>query len=114
MRKSHEEHEGTIAEVREALEDLGAQTTWVRRAHAPFDATEADLVVTVGGDGTLLAASHRVNETPILGVNSSPSHSVGFFCGATKGKVKRTIALALSARSRPIIVARMSVVHNAR
>jgi NAD+ kinase len=112
MQKSHEDHEGTIVEVREALEELGAQTTWVRRAHAAFDAAEADLVVTVGGDGTLLAASHRVSDTPILGVNSSPASSVGFFCGATKGKVKRAMELALRGRSRPIRVARMSVVHN--
>jgi len=38
------------------------------------------MVVSVGGDGTLLAASHRVGTTPILGINSRPGVSVGFFC----------------------------------
>ena len=39
------------------------------------DVTGADeVVVTVGGDGTLLAASHNVESTPILGV-SGPSGS---------------------------------------
>lgn len=40
-------------------------------------------VITIGGDGTLLSASHNLNENiPILGVNSDPEHSVGFFCSA--------------------------------
>lgn len=45
---------------------------------------EADLVVAVGGDGTLLYASHFVGPgTPILGVNSAPESSVGYFCGTS-------------------------------
>ena len=56
----------------------------VERAHAMFDASDADLVVAVGGDGTLLAASHNVVDVPILGVNSAPGHSVGFFCAAKR------------------------------
>lgn len=35
---------------------------------------DVDLVITVGGDGTLLKASHFLDETiPILGVNSDPT-----------------------------------------
>ncbi len=45
---------------------------------------EADLVVTVGGDGTLLHASHFLGpHTPILGVNSAPEASVGYLCGTS-------------------------------
>ena len=95
MRRSHDEHEGTIEEVDRALRKIGADAVWVRRAHAPFDVDEADLVVTVGGDGTLLAASHRVGTTPILGVNSAPAHSVGFFCGVKKGHVRAALEQAL-------------------
>ena len=36
----------------------------VRRAHAVFDASDAALVIAVGGDGTLLAASHNVRTRP--------------------------------------------------
>jgi NAD+ kinase len=112
MRRSHDQHEGTLEEVDTALQKLGAHAVWVRRAHAVFDAGDADLVVTVGGDGTLLAASHRVSTTPILGVNSAPGHSVGFFCGATKGKVAAAIGRALEGKLRAVELARMSVVKN--
>ena|SRR3989338_4073534 len=44
-----------------------------------------DLVVTVGGDGTLLEVAHYVTDmTPVLGVNSNPTSSVGYFSCATK------------------------------
>jgi len=39
-----------------------------------------DLVITVGGDGTFLWASKFVNsKVPMLGINSSPTTSFGFF-----------------------------------
>lgn len=35
---------------------------------------DVDLVVTVGGDGTLLQASHFIDDSvPVLGVNSDPT-----------------------------------------
>jgi len=109
MRRSHDEHQGTIEEVDTALAKLSAQVVWIRRAHAPFDPKNADLVVTVGGDGTLLAASHRVGATRILGVNSAPNHSVGFFCGVKKGHVAAALARALDGRMKAVKLARMAV-----
>jgi NAD+ kinase len=46
------------------------------------DATEGRLLVSVGGDGTLLDASKKVRSSPVLGVNSDTSHSMGFLCAA--------------------------------
>jgi NAD+ kinase len=114
MRRSHDAHEGTIEEVRIALERLGAEVSWVRRAHASFECANADLVVTVGGDGTLLAASHRVGDVPILGVNSAPAHSVGFFCGAKKGHVSEALKKAFAGRLRAVTLARMAVLVNGK
>ena len=112
MRRSHEEHERTLSEVGETLHKLGVDVTWVRRGHAPFDPDGAALVITVGGDGTLLAASHRVGRTPLLGVNSAPSHSVGFFCGVKMGQAKTAIPRALAEKMRAVELARMSVLVN--
>ncbi|CEP00489.1 NAD(+) kinase [Plasmodiophora brassicae] len=46
----------------------------------------AHLVLSIGGDGTFLRASHSFNDletTPLLGINSSPESSFGFYCAAT-------------------------------
>jgi NAD+ kinase len=112
MRRSHDEHEGTIEEVDRTLRKLGLSAVWVRRAHAPFEVNGAALVVTVGGDGTLLAASHRVGKTPILGINSAPSHSVGFFCGTRKGQVASALTKALAHKMTAVLLTRMTVLCN--
>ena len=41
-----------------------------------------DLIITVGGDGTLLDIAKYVRDIPILGVNSDPIKSVGWFSHA--------------------------------
>ncbi|MCA9523669.1 MAG: NAD(+)/NADH kinase, partial [Myxococcales bacterium] len=50
-----------------------------------------DLVISVGGDGTLLAASHFVIDRPVVSVNSSPQSSVGFFSCATAETFAETL-----------------------
>ncbi|MBI3623080.1 NAD(+)/NADH kinase [Candidatus Pacearchaeota archaeon] len=39
---------------------------------------EKDLIITIGGDGTFLSASHYVSSQLIMGVNSNPKRSAGF------------------------------------
>jgi NAD+ kinase len=114
LRRSHEDHETTRAEVEAALSQLGADAQLVEGARSRVEGT-FDLVVTIGGDGTLLAASHRVGaDVPILGVNSAPDHSVGFFCAARKGSVKKALALALGGSLKGTVLTRMRVDLNDR
>ncbi|HEY3500809.1 MAG TPA: NAD(+)/NADH kinase, partial [Polyangiaceae bacterium] len=112
--ESHREHVRTLETVERELERAGAQVLLVQRAHAAFDASGAALVIAVGGDGTLLAASHSVGEIPILGVNSAPRHSVGFFCAATRATFKTHLAQALEGRLPSVELARMTVAVNDR
>lgn len=106
---SHEEHEETLLQAKAVLAKLNAKVIERVASHTPFDSTGAALVLTVGGDGTLLSASHNVNQVPVLGVNSSPSFSVGFFC-ATKGEgLERMVADALSGRAERVVLTRMQV-----
>ncbi|MBK7581220.1 MAG: NAD(+)/NADH kinase [Myxococcales bacterium] len=113
-RESHREHTLTVEAVLDALAKLGARSLVLRRAHAAFDAADAALVVAIGGDGTLLAASHNVGSTPILGVNSAPGFSVGFFCGAERKDVQRALGDALDGRMESLTLTRMSVSVNGR
>jgi len=111
---SHREHMRTVEAVVQTLDDLGVRSLVVRRAHAAFDVSDAALVIAVGGDGTLLAASHNVGNTPILGVNSAPDYSVGFFCAARRSTLQRMVADALDGSLGWVTLTRMSVALNGR
>ena len=113
-RDSHREHTRTLEEVERVLDRAGATTLVIERAHAAFDTSDATLVVAVGGDGTLLAASHNIEKVPILGVNSAPGHSVGFFCAAERSTFKEQLHLALEGKLASVRLTRMSVFLNGR
>lgn len=109
MRRAHDDHEATVAEVREAIGAIGAHAKFFEGSRSDLSGT-CDLVVTVGGDGTLLAASHQIGPgTPVLGVNSAPADSVGFFCGAQKGRVLEALRGAMSGTLPRVELARMRV-----
>jgi len=111
---AHREHMQTLEMVLAVLERTGTQVMLVERAHAAFDSSDAALVVAVGGDGTLLAASHSVVTTPVLGVNSSPKHSVGFFCSAQRRTFRGMLERALEGRLESVKLTRMAVAVNGR
>jgi NAD+ kinase len=106
---AHAEHQRTLETVERVLERASVQVLWVWRARAMFDASDAALVVAVGGDGTLLSASHSVDSTPLLGVNSAPRYSVGFFCAARRQTFAERLEEALQGRARSAILTRMKV-----
>ncbi|MGH7272455.1 MAG: NAD(+)/NADH kinase [Polyangiaceae bacterium] len=118
MRPGHIAHVETVEEVRSALAELGANVLWNDRPHE-FTTDDVgdrcDLVVTVGGDGTLLGASHGIGGcVPLLGVNSAPEYSIGFFCAAKKGGVRAAIAAALDGSLERTELTRMCVDLNGR
>lgn len=75
-------HQATLQTVLRVLSSNGVRVRQVCVGRA-FDPTQCDMVITVGGDGTFLWASHSLSATPILGVNSAPATSTGFFCAAS-------------------------------
>ncbi len=110
---AHEEHTATVAEVKQALAEMNVQVTRIRKRSEELANGEYDLVVTVGGDGTLLRASHGVGSTPIIGINSAPSFSVGFFCAERKdGDLVKTFRAALRGKLPRATLTRMRVALN--
>jgi len=98
LRASHDAHEATVREVDDALDKLGIDVVFRGGPRGRIPA-RAELVITIGGDGTLLAASHQISDDiPLLGINSAPDHSIGFFCGGKKGNVLRTLRHAVEGR----------------
>ena len=90
---AHSEHMETLNAVCDELKRRGV----IFRCLARSDLTETtisddvDLVISVGGDGTFLDASHHIEFTPILGINSSTSSSFGHFCIANITNFKEVL-----------------------
>ncbi len=111
MEASHLAHQACVQAVEEALARAGAT---VRRVDpgAEFSDEGVALIVSVGGDGTLLTASHQVSSAPILGVNSAPGTSVGFFCGADRDSADTLLPRALDGDLDGVTLHRMEVRRN--
>ena len=101
-------HGETLIEVREALAALGLRGRFRDRSKVG-NLEEFDLVITVGGDGTLLSVSHSLGTTPVFGINSAPYDSVGFLCSARRGNVRERLEAVLAGKLRVTKLARMRV-----
>jgi len=81
MQRAAVAHDLSVATVDAALKAAGCTVQRIYRARLRPEDTRGRLVVCVGGDGTVLDASHRiVDDSVVLGVNSDPDRSIGFLC----------------------------------
>jgi NAD+ kinase len=107
------EHRRTIDAVRHALTQRHIAFAEVMlsqlNARLKRRLAAADLVVTVGGDGTVLGASHYVRQGLLLGVNSAPGDSVGHFCSVTRANFAARLDAILTLRWEPIALTRLAV-----
>jgi len=78
---SDRDHRLTLEHVVNVLTDRGIICRCIERAPGESFKVEEDMVITIGGDGTFLDASHSIlSKIPVLGVNSAPSSSHGHYC----------------------------------
>jgi NAD+ kinase len=107
--RNHREHTESIEEVREGLKEAGLHSDFVCKEDMKSSAGY-DLVITVGGDGTFLEASHYVFDIPIMGVNSSPKDSVGIFCCSSKSNFRWKLKQLFQGELESITVFRLRAV----
>lgn len=70
----HRAHESTVRLCKAVLEQETNLQWCLMREELKSPIRDVDLVVTIGGDGTLLQASHHLDDSiPVLGVNSDPT-----------------------------------------
>ncbi len=108
MLQCHEEHMASLAAVRREISRLGLCARFLHRTDG-LRISDDDLVVTVGGDGTVLHASHLVDKASMLPINSSPSTSCGFLTVATADGFGPLLEAALHGRLRATFLQRMRV-----
>ncbi len=105
---AHEVHTASMKLVKRALVERKIPHTWRHHIH-DVDTSEFDMVVTVGGDGTVLHASHSIDKTPILAVNSAPGNSVGFFTCTDAYGFGSTLDRIINKELKPSCLSRMEV-----
>lgn len=113
MRRAHEVHQETLQTIEAIFKRLGVVCEFVYRADLT-STTRYGLVVSVGGDGTLLQASHVVRDIPVLGVNSDPQRSEAVFCAATRQNFERLLRRALGGELPECRLFRLQVRLNGR
>src|SRR5262245_48886142 len=105
------EHKRAVDAARRALKSR--KIAFAESSIIPYNAAlkrqlaSADLVVSVGGDGTLLSASHYVRDGMVIGLNSAPGDSVGRFCTANRENFAERLDAILALEWRPVELARL-------
>ncbi len=111
MERSHEENRLTLATVCQALDAVNLPYDCIYRGElAPISGY--DLILSVGGDGTLLEVSRYAGDTPVLGVNSDPMRSTAFFCAADRTTIGQRLAALLDHALPLISLARLQLTIN--
>ncbi|KAI3918063.1 hypothetical protein MKX01_041383 [Papaver californicum] len=118
-------HKEAVNFCQDLLDRKSADWVPVLRDSVSEPIRNVDMVITIGADGTILHASHFVDDTiPLLGVNSDPtkddevekfnnsfdaSRSTGYLCAATVSNFEQVLADILEGRQEPHELARVGV-----
>ncbi|KAG8386484.1 hypothetical protein BUALT_Bualt03G0153400 [Buddleja alternifolia] len=123
-------HKDTINFCQNILKKKVVDWKAVFRSDLSEPIRDVDLVITVGGDGTLLQASHFMDDSvPVLGVNSDPTRpqevvelseefdatrSTGYLCAANANNFEQILDGILKNHHEPSKLARMAVSVNSK
>ena len=107
-KSSHETHMDTIETVKNYLRTLKIPFD-IRLRYKLSPLRGYDLILTIGGDGTFLETSHYLEEGILLGINSVPNDSVGYFCKSTASTFLDKIYAYLSGTGRLQTLHRLEV-----
>lgn len=107
LRTSHDAHYRSLEEVLRVLDTAGVDYESCYRGDV--GAIAHDLVISVGGDGTVLDLSHKLADEPILAINSDPSMSVGYFCAGDASEFGELFGRIQAGELTPISLFRFGV-----
>ncbi|XP_021894956.1 NADH kinase [Carica papaya] len=123
-------HKDAINICQEVLRKKSVYWEPILRNNLSQPICNVDLVVTLGGDGTLLQASHFVDDsTPVLGVNSDPTQddeveefrdqfdatrSTGYLCAGSVQNFEQVLDDILEGQTTPSKLSRLSICLNSK
>jgi len=108
-------HDEALSEIRSVLDGLveerGINVGYTaRETVGRADFAGPDLVIVLGGDGTLTSIAHSVDDvTPVMGVNSHPGAdgSYGFYMGSDPGTFAEDVRSALDGSATTNVLPRL-------
>ena len=106
-----------LSEVKKILNKKNLNTRYVNReneADVARGVRGADAVIVVGGDGTLLRASHFIERTPVLHVSAGRQKHEAFFARASPKDFARKIRLLLQGKYKITRLMRLEATLNGR
>ncbi len=110
--ESHAQHTATLNHVTSVLQQFGISFSVVNRRDIALQEklAQANLVITLGGDGTFLTASHDIKDgTPVLGVNSAPITSFGHYCVCDRNTFLAVFVSIIENRRQPVQLLRLKL-----
>lgn len=95
VKQAYDNQQATLETVLNILDKYGVQFDAIPRdhiEHKPMDDSN-DMIIVLGGDGTVIETSHYIKHIPVLAINSDPGPdgSVGYFCCGTKKDFERIL-----------------------
>jgi NAD+ kinase len=114
VKTAHEQHVETLELIEKELTARNIEFQSLHRAEIDENTMHYDLVISVGGDGTFLDASHSLHRVPILGVNSAPGSSFGHFCLANRSNFVKVLDSILAGQTSPSRLLRLQLELNGK
>ena len=99
LKQAREAHRRTLQRILRVLRERELKVRLSSRSIRPAGFA-ADLVISVGGDGTFLEAARGVKGELLLGVNSDPQRSAGNFCAADAWNFEKLLDRTLEGKAR--------------
>jgi len=112
VKQAHSEHLETLELLEAELRRRQVEYTVVARSRLTQPVAGIDLLISVGGDGTFLDASHFLDNVPILGTNSSRSSSFGHLCAADEKNIGSVLDEIESGARQPSQLMRLQLYLN--
>lgn len=114
--KSHSENKKTIETVKKAIKEARIHHKIIYRASLrkiKF-VKGFDLIIAVGGDGTLFESARHAGSTPLMLVNSDIINSVGYFSSANRFNFNKVFKRYLEGKLRKIKLPCLSIIINGK